>query len=69
MLVNSSVGDSRGNGRVENAVQRVQNQSRRILDNLQVKCGFNLAMEHPIFDWLIEWSAGLIRRYVKGIGG
>lgn len=67
--VNSSVGDSRGNGRVENAVQRVQNQFRRVLDSLQAKSGFNLSMDHPLFDWLLEWSAGLINRYVKGTDG
>ena len=66
---NSSFGDSRGNGRIANAVQRIQNQFRRILGSMQTKSGYMVTVEHPIFDWMLEWSAGLINRYVKGSDG
>ena len=65
----SAEGDRRGNGGIENAIQRFQNQSRRIFDNVQTKAQYSVAVDHSLFDWLVEWAAGLITRYVKGKDG
>ena len=69
MPTNSSAGDSEGNGRIENTIQRAQNQFRRLLCNLQSKSEFTLIVDHPLFDWILEWSAGILNRYVKGTDG
>ena len=46
--MNSPVGESQSNGRVENAVQRVQGQRRF---NTRVRSS------DTIFPWMVEWSA------------
>ena len=65
----SAVGDSKANGRNGNALQRVQNQFRRILHNVQTKSGVILGVDDPLFGWMMEWAGGLITRYVKGEDG
>ena len=49
---NAAVGDSKGNGRIENAVQRFQNQFRRIFENLRAKSNYIVTVDHPR---LIGW--------------
>ena len=46
--MNSPVGESQSNGRVENAVQRVQGQRRL---NTRIRSS------DTIFPWMVEWSA------------
>ncbi len=42
---------------------------RGVFENLQAKSGYTVCVDHPIFDWMVEWSAALITRYVKGTDG
>ena len=46
--MNSPVGESQSNGRVENAVQRVQGQRR---------LSTSIRSSDTIFPWMVEWSA------------
>ena len=66
--MNSRVGESQGN-RVQNAVQRVQNLNRTLKDALEKILNTRVMSSDPIFSWVVEWSAGLITRYVNGQSG
>ena len=61
----SPVCESQSN-RVQNAVQRVQNLIRTLKDVLEKSLNTRVKSSDPIFPWVVEWSAGLITRYVKG---
>ena len=67
--VNSPVGESQSNGRVENAVQRVQVLIRTLKDALERRLNARIRSSDAIFPWMVEWAAGLITRYVKGHKG
>ena len=67
--VNSPVGESKSNGRVENAVQRVQDLIRTLKDALERRLNTRIRSSDAIFSWMVEWAAGLITRYVKGQTG
>ena len=67
--MNSPVGESQSNGRVENAVQRVQGLNRTFQDALETWLNTRIRSGNTIFPWIVEWSAGLITRYVKGESG
>ena len=60
------MGESQSNGRVENAVQRVQGLIRTFEDALEKRLNARVKSSDPIFSWMVEWSAGLVTRYVKG---
>ena len=51
------------NGRVENAVQRVQGLIRMLKNALERRINKRTKSSDPIFAWMVEWSAGLIVRY------
>ena len=51
---NSQVGESAANGRVENAIQRVQRQCRTLKDDLENKLKKKIMPDHPIYLWLVE---------------
>ena len=61
--VNSPVGDSKSNGRVENAIRRVQSMIRTLRSGLEAKLGVKIGRGHALYPWLIEWAADLITRY------
>ena len=63
VLRNSPVGESASNGRVESAIKRITGQIRTIRDALQAKTKTRLPIGHPVFEWLVEWSAGILNRY------
>ena len=57
------------NGRVENAIKRVQEQVRAFYDQLKARTGLSLGTDHPIFEWMVEWAATTLTRYVIRGGG
>ena len=61
--VNSHVGDSPFNGRVENATKKVRNMVKTILSSLESRCGVRVARDHPVYPWVFEWAADLMTRY------
>ena len=60
----SPVGESQSNGRVENAIRRVQEQVRAFSDQLKARTGVSLGTDHPVFEWLVEWAATTLTRFV-----
>ena len=63
LLVNSPVGDSQSNGRVENAIKKVRNMVKTILSSLESRWGIRVARDHPVYPWVFEWAADLMTRY------
>ena len=54
---NSAVGESQSNGRAERAVQRVEDQLRTFLGELEDRLGYQLRADAPILSWLVEYVA------------
>ena len=63
ILVNSPVGDSQSNGRVENAFKKVRNVVKTIHSSLGSRWGVRVARDHPVYPWVFEWAADLMTRY------
>ena len=63
ILVNSRVGDSQSNGRVENATKKVRNMVKTILSSLESRWGVRVARDHPVYPWMFEGAADLMTRY------
>ena len=61
--VNSPVGDSQTNGRVENAIKKVRNMVKTILSSLESRWGIRVARDHRVYPWVFEWAADLMTRY------
>ena len=55
--VNSLVGDSQSNGRVENAINKVRNMVKTFLSSLESTWGIRVARDHPVCPWVFEWAA------------
>ena len=68
-LENSPVGDSAGNGFIENAVQRVEKLLRVHKLDLERRLGEKLSVKHPIFAWLVEHIADVLNKYWIGTDG
>ena len=60
ILVNSAVGDSQSNGRVENAIKKVRNMVKTILSSLESRWSVRVTRDHPVYPWVFEWSADLM---------
>ena len=60
---NSAVGESQTNGRAERAVQRVEDQLRTFLGELESRLGYQLKSNAPILSWLVEYVAVVLNKY------
>ena len=60
--VNSPVGDSQSNGRVENAIKKVRNMVKTIPSSLESRWGVRVARDHRVYPWVFEWAADLMTR-------
>ena len=67
--VNSPVGDSMSNGRVENAIKRFQGMFRALKHDLEGHLGAKIGRKHPLFPWMIQWAGDLITRYNMNTAG
>ena len=67
--VNSPVGESESNGRVENAIRRVQEKIRTLRHQLETGIKCNIPDTAPIMAWLIRWAAEVISKYAPGDDG
>ena len=63
--VNSPVGDSQSNGRVESAIKKVRNMVKTILSSLESRWSIRVARDHPVYPWVFEWAADLMTRYAQ----
>ena len=61
--VNSPVGDSQSNRRVEIAIKKVRNMVKTILSSLESRWGVRVARDHPVYPWVLKWAADLMTRY------
>ena len=66
ILQESPVAESSSNGAAENAIRHVQGRFRTMKLHLERRLGGKLEITHPIWTWLVEWSAMLINRYHIG---
>ena len=60
----SPAGKSQSNGRVENAIRRVQEQVRAFYDQVKARTGVLMGTDYPVFEWLVEWEATTLTRFV-----
>ena len=67
--VNSPVGESEGNGRVENAIRRVQEKARVLRHQLEEGIKQGVEDSSPIMAWLVRWAAELFSKYSRGDDG
>ena len=64
--VNSLVGESERNGRVENAIRRVQETVRVLRHQIEYNTKSRLPETSPIMVWPVRWAAELISKYSCG---
>ena len=66
---NSPVGESECNGRVENAIRRIQEKTRALRHQLEQGLKERNPDEAPIMAWMVRWAAELISKYSPGDDG
>ena len=69
ILTNSPVGESECNGRVENAIRRVQEKVRVLKHKIESNTKQKLHSDSPIMPWLVRWAAEFISKYAPGEDG
>ena len=67
--INSPVGESACNGRIENAIRRVQEKMRTLRHQLETGIGQTIPDQSPIMAWMAKWAAELISKYSLGEDG
>ena len=67
--VNSPVGESESNGRVENAIRRVQEKTTVLRHQLETNIKMKIFDSTPVMSWLVRWSAELLSKYTRGDDG
>ena len=67
--VNSLVGESECNGRVENTIRRVQEKVRTLRHQIESNIRCKIPDEAPLMHWLVRWDAELLLNYVVGSDG
>ena len=67
--VNSPVGESESNGRVENAIRRVQEKTRALRHQLESNIKQKILGCNPIMSWLVRWAAEVLSKYSCGDDG
>ena len=66
---NSPVGESESNGRVENAIRRVQEKIRALRHHVEANIKCQTFEGAFVMAWMVRWSAELISKYVVGDDG
>ena len=57
------MGDSQGNGDIEEAIKRVQKQIRVVKAHIEKKCKRKVMAGNAIWPWIIETSGTIMRRF------
>ena len=55
--------DSKGNGPAEKAVQSIEEMVRTLMVDLEDRCGEQLSVTEPFFEWLIEHACDLLNKF------
>ena len=58
--VNSPVGESECNGRVENTIRRVQDKARTLKSHIDAETGLESDKLSDLMSWIVRWSGELI---------
>ena len=64
--IDSHVGESECNGRVENTIRRVQDKARTLKSHIEAETGLEVDKLEDVMSWIIRWSGELITRYHVG---
>ena len=67
--IDSPVGESERNGRVENAIRRIQDKARTIEAQVEGETGVEVSKLDGFMSWLTRWAAELTTRYSVGKDG
>ena len=62
-------GESSSNGIAERAIQQVEDQLRTMKAALEGRLKARIPMNHSIMNWMVEHSAHLLTKYLKGPDG
>ena len=54
--------DSKGNGEAEKAVQSIEEMVRTLMVDLEERCGEQLSVTEPFFEWLMEHACDLLNK-------
>ena len=65
----SAVGDSQGNGLVENTCRRLQGMIRTLKNTVDCKIKVKINTLLPIFSWMIEWAGQLLTGFSVDANG
>ena len=64
--INSPVGESESNGRIENTIRRTQDKFRAIKSHVEAEAKITIEQNIPIHTWMIRWCGELIPKYSPG---
>ena len=67
--VNSPVGESERNGRIENTIRRVEDKFRTFKSHVETEAKITIEQDSPIHTWMVRWSGELISKYSPGKDG
>ena len=65
ILENSPVSESQSNGFIENAINEVQNQIRKLKHQIQIKSTSTIKDDSPIWPWLVQYAAQQIHCFLN----
>ena len=64
--INSPVGESECNGRIENGIRRAQEKIRALRHQFESNIKCRVPDEAPVMVWLVRWVAELLSKYAVG---
>ena len=67
--INSTVGGSECNGRIGNAIRRVQEKVRALRHHIEHNIKYKIPDDAPVMSWLVRWAVELLSKYVVGDDG
>ena len=63
------MGESECNGRVENAIRRIQEKVRVFRHQFEQGLKASIPDEFPVMAWMVRWAAELLSKYAPGDDG
>ena len=67
--INSPVGESESNGRVENGIKRIQDKTRTLKSHVEGETGLKVDDLEDFMTWMVRWAGELVTKYCTGKGG
>ena len=69
MMEETPIEQSQSNGRVENAVGRIQGLYRTMRSEVETQYGMKIPTDHPMLAWMIRHASMTLFRYNRGSDG